>query len=126
MATRLGWRIYYADRTVIDGVTLSDWTEAPDENILVVVEVFSKGNRKKDLYTIQVHAGQDYYWMVPELTDFMHKNVLHTYEAFEITGSAARLIPDNAHIKRGVFVTDELYSEILNQANNAPTYGSFG
>lgn len=122
---QLGWKIFYADESTNIGTTLSDWDNAPDTGVVAIMEVFAKGiGRTMDRYTIDSHAGFDFYWMVPEFTEYTHKNVTHVLDALEVGGGPARLIPPNAHTKEGQTVSDELFNQILAQCT-PPPYGSF-
>lgn len=106
----IAWRIYYSDESVLEGRTVEEWVGAPDEGVIVVVEIYAKDvHRKKPLHTIQTYAGCDYYWMTPDGL---------------VGAGAARRMPSDAHGKSGVTVSDELYMQIYNAACVPPEYGT--
>jgi hypothetical protein len=122
---RLGWRIWYADDSIVTGVDLADWEAAPDTGVVAVLEVFSKGTRTMNRYTRDLHAGDDFYWMVPDFTEYTHKNVAHVLDALEIDSGPARLIPPNASVKEAAIVSDAAFAAIINLASAPIVYGSF-
>jgi hypothetical protein len=122
---RLGFRIYYQNGA-LTGMSLADWDAMPDNGIVAVVEVFEKGiGRTQDRYTIQVHADQDYYWMIPEKIEYVIKNVIHVKDAFEIDAGSAPMIPKTAHVKEGLQIPQADFERIMNIAQIPPTYGTF-
>ncbi len=112
---RLSYHVYYADGSILIGVTMADWQAMPETRIIVVVEVFDQTYKLRRV--CQRHAGADYYWMVTAPLDYLYRGNRFRYEDGDIGGSSARYIPlSNVVVKRGVQVDTITWERIYNLA----------
>jgi len=107
--------VYYADGSVLHGVTLEDWKVMPVDGVLVVVDVFDRVYKAR--YACTRHAGYNYYWMVTAPLAYMYRGNYFNYEAGDIKASSARYIPpSDVVVNRAADVDGLTWERIYNQA----------
>lgn len=106
---RLKFQIYYADGSVLDGVSTEDWLTAPSEGLLIVVEIYDViyGPPFRRRHACKRWAGLDYYWMAMDDS---------------LNGGSAKFIPAGAVVKAGQQVSNAIWEEIYNRASQDPAY----
>lgn len=91
------FKVYYIDR-VLEGRTMADWQAMPGEGLLGVVEQTDRQYGHPRKYAGIRHTYRDYYWLAGD----------------EFGAGSAGQIPDNAVVKRGLYVDDETWTDIYN------------
>jgi len=111
--TPIGWRIYYADGNLREGVTPEEWQASRSDGIQVVV-VFLKetykcwhsdpGEWRIENYC-KLYHDVDYYWLKDD-------------EPVGGTQEESRQSADSGTVKVGTAVADEAFWRIYNRARN--------
>ena len=100
--TTVGWQVWYDDGSIYDSDN-SDWSDLPDDGVLVKMIYYSDGTR-------QIQQGADYFFIAQH----------HSGE--EIHANSTKTIPEikdryqNPIIKKGRWAPDEYYQKIVDEA----------
>lgn len=96
------FKIWYIDKT-IEGTSLEDWNNAPDDGVIIIYEKFENGYSR-------VSAGSDWYWMMP------NENVYQSGTSSEVAGEyLSHNAPENAVLKKGRWTTDEDFKKAYDE-----------
>lgn len=82
------FRIYYGDKNIVNGKTISDWIKAPKENVQILFMKDEKGDKFRN-------NGQDLYALDSEME--------------------LRILSRDPEIKRGKFIDDSIFHPLFNQ-----------
>lgn len=93
------WEVWYDGGQHCTGSS-TEWTDLPDEGVLIVVEYTTDGKRN-------VHHGRDYY--------LLRGSTVMSFDSRSLHGQLKEGIPRGA-IKFGRWVTDEAWKAAWNQA----------
>lgn len=95
------FKIWYTDK-IVEGTSLEDWKNAPYDGVVIVYEKFPNG-------TSRVAMGSDWYWMLSDENVYQSGVSTFRYDNFYTPHNA----PDGAFLKKGRWVSDEQYAEMM-------------
>jgi hypothetical protein len=98
------WRIWYADGSVVDGSTLTEWSDYPSLGVVAVYQFFDV---KNGIVFGNSFSGCDWYWMTSdELIDSNRESLDGPNEWADFTA------PEGAVIKKAAWTTDDYMNKV--------------
>lgn len=103
------WRIWYNNNVIIECDNQQEWTDAPELGVQLVYQ--SEGYDQHGTKLGQIFMGSDWYWM--------HNGVIgQSDSATEMGVWIQNPAPVGAVSKRGLYITDEEMTQIMENFNN--------
>lgn len=106
----LYFKIWYIDKEIV-GYNIDDWSKAPYDDVLVIVEYFGDMN---GIPLKRITNCSDWYWMTPNGN--VHGNGISYEDKHDWWVECE--FPTDAIVKRGKWTTDEQFERVMIEARD--------